>query len=243
MKIKQAVIYRLKDVKKSILVFYLIVIASYLFISFLASLESVNMTQMSGFEAATMIFLLVTGLNSFKPAFYLFMQNGISRKTMFYSYFISMLVASGIMALIDSIAYTLVGSNRGIFSLFDQLYNKLYEDQLVVKVLVNFIWAWSAYLAFSLIGYFITILYYRMNKVLKLIVSISVPCLLFIVLPIVDTYYNGEISLFIDKAFDFLFGSGAHVNPFASVLSCSLISIIFAVLSFCLARKAVIKKS
>ncbi len=243
MKIKQAVIYRLRDVKKSVISFYLIIFASYILLSILTRIESVHVTQMSSLEMATMIFLLCIGLNSFKPIFYLLVQNGVSRKTMFYSFMISMLVSSAVMAFIDSVIYSLVETSLGISSLFEQLYVGLYEEQLVVRIFVTFVWALCAYFAFGVIGYFISILYYRMNKSLKLIVSISVPCLLFIGLPIIDTYFNGKVTLMIRKTFDFFFGTGAKPNPFISAISCCCLSIIFLALSFGLSKKAVIKRS
>lgn len=242
MKIKQAVIYRLKDVRKSILLFYLIVFASYLLINILANLESVHVSGMSGLEMSSMIFLLVIGLNSFKPTFYLFVQNGVSRKTMYHSYLISMLISSAIMAFIDAVVFTLIGPKLGIISLFEQLYTGFYEDQLLIRLMVTFLWCLTAYFAFCNIGYFITVLYYRMNKALKLIISISVPCTLFIGVPILDSYFNGKITRMFVETFDFFFGTGADRNPFASVISCCCISLVLVLLSFGFVKKVVVKR-
>jgi peptidoglycan/LPS O-acetylase OafA/YrhL len=242
MKIKQAVIYRLKDVRNSLLTFYLVVLACFVFFKIVGSLESVHMSQMNGLEMATIMFLFVLGLFSFRSTFYLFIQNGVSRKTMFYSYIITMLAVSGFMALIDTLAYNLNSSKRGINSLFEQLYSTQYDDELVVKILVAFVWSLSAYLAFSIIGYFVSTIFYRMNKTLKIIVSVSVPCLLFIALPIVDSYYDGKVTRWISNTFDFFFGTGEQLNPFISVLTCCGISIILGICSYALVKKAVIKR-
>ena len=243
MKLKQSVVYRMKDIRKSILIFYLIVIASYIFTAFLNSLESIHMSQFGGIEIGSMIFLFIVSMNSFKPAFYLLMQHGVSRKTMFNSFIISAIIASGVMALIDSICYTLLGTGKSVNTMFEQVYTGLYDDNLLIKVLVTFVWALSAYLAFSMAGYFISVLYYRMNKTLKLIVSITVPSFIFIIMPAIDVYFGWNITRWIGKAFELMLGTGENMNPFRSVITCSILSIIGALLSYGLVKKAVVKRN
>jgi hypothetical protein len=243
MKLKQSVLYRLKDLKNSIFAFYLTIIAIILLVIILKSINSLNVTTFGGTELGSMILLFVLSLCSFKSAFYMFVQNGVSRKTMFYSYLISAMVVSGTMALIDSVCYTLLGTRGYANSTFEQIYFEVNYDTIMLKILVSFIWTVSAYMAVSVIGFFITVLYYRMNKIFKLIVSISIPCLLLIILPAVDIYYEGRITSTLRKCFQFLLGTGENINPLNSVITCGCVSIVFAMISYGMVKKVAIKRA
>jgi hypothetical protein len=115
-------------------------------------------------------------------------------------------------------------------------------------------------------GFMISSLYYRMSKAWKLIVSIGVPMLVFVGIPLIDGLYTkGAITAFCINVLAFAFGYGVTIdlsNGFAGLVSkffreaengiplypyrailFSVISIAFTgALSFLLIRKATIKE-
>jgi hypothetical protein len=197
--------------------------------------------SIQGLELASAIFLFVLGLNSFTDVFKMFMQNGISRKTMFISQIASTLVISSVMALIDTVLSLISKSisvvNDGIYSagMLEMLYDIRIDS--IGGFIISFLLCYFMYISLTAVGYLITTLYYRMNKTQKIIVSIGVPALLFVILPVVDTLlFKGVLFTGVAKI------SGALlINPFMCMLSCFILFGIFMVLSWMLVRKAVVK--
>ena len=92
----------IQSVMKSAMVYYLIFIAIVMALcigNYVGGLKS----TMSGIEFATVIFLFVCGLNSFKSNFYFAKSNGISRRTFIKGLLISSIPLALIMSIIDII--------------------------------------------------------------------------------------------------------------------------------------------
>lgn len=244
MNIKVATKYRLYDSKKSILVFYTVIVSILVFVLLFSTLtiDSIDVNgDLGGMEFASAIFLFVLGLNIFKENFRMFIQNSVSRKTIFTSYIISTLIIGAIMALADNILLliskniNLVNSNFNSRGLLEMIYNQQITG--VGMLLITILFSFFINIMFISCGFFITTLYYRMNKSLKIIVSICVPALLFVILPIVDTIvFQGEAFFGISKVLDIIFS-----DPLMSMLSCLIAFVIFTILSWFLVKKAVVK--
>jgi len=240
MNIKAALKYRLYDSKKPILIYYLAIagLLLLLFTSFMSI--KISSGRVNGMEMASAIFLFVFGMNSFKESFRLFMQNGVSRKTVFVSQLLSALIICATMSLIDNIISFL---NKIIFTsdrfsytgLIEQIYGK--QGSGISMAILSFGFCFSLNLAFLSLGFLITTLYYRMNKGQKIAVSIGVPALLYVILPVLDTIlFKKALSDAFGKLFSFAFGS-----PFASILSCIILSTVFYCFCWPLIKKAVVR--
>ena len=116
MNMKAAVKYQLNEFKYSVIIYY-IVIACIMTFTFIMFFATKSQSESNGFEVATLIFLFVCGLNSFKENFRFFLQNGSSRKKLFVSQMLSMLVVSAGMSVVDR-GICLVG--QGVSSLSDK---------------------------------------------------------------------------------------------------------------------------
>jgi len=244
MNLRAAVKYRLYDNKKAILIFYIVIVCVLAFMFIFSATKRNNpeiQGSIRGLELASAIFLFVLGLNSFKETFRMFMQNGISRKTMLVSHIACTLAICILMAFIDSILSLLSRSitviNSGIYSagIMEMAYGRHINSigTFIVSVLLCFF----IYIACTAMGFFITTLYYRMNRTQKTAVSIGVPALLFVILPLLDAFLLGgrffaSLGRFIQSAFG---------SPFMCMLSCMILFGIFTALSWLLVRKAVIK--
>ena len=171
MKLKSAIKYYLHDYKKSIIIYYFIIIIVLAIVSLTTSFtDNVNI---SGIEMASMIFLFVAGLNSFKGQFKFLMQNGVSRKTSVTAFAVSTLVVI-IMVILD----ILIGSIIPYLGLeyntmFYQIFGTIYSNIGLSYYIGAFIFLTSMYLLVFMLGHIISLLYYRMNTLLKVIVSVS----------------------------------------------------------------------
>lgn len=243
---KSAMIYQIAEMKKSLLIYYAIMLFL-LLASFLTTEVffhfSVNGAAINGIEISSMIFIFVCGLNSFKEPFRMFLQNGLSRKTLFLSYICSLLSVTGVMAIVDT-SIGAIGHSLGSYqSAFHEFYRQHFSAAGPGQVFVVFALSLMLYTTSALAGYFIASLYYRMNKGLKLLVSIGVPVLLIIVLPIVDMgYANGVISRSIGEILLLASGVKAGYNPLYPLGSCIILSSVLAGLTYLLQRRAVIKE-
>lgn len=247
MNIKTAVKYQIHGFKKPLLIYYFIIYV--VFILAAVSANSANrrgaFVSLGGIEVSSMIFIFISGLNSFRETFKMFLQNGLSRKTLFISFAYSIISISAIMAFIDSIN----GVLARIFSIYQSAFIQFYwmryseSSNRVLKFIEGFLWYIFTYAMLAMIGYFITVLYYRMNKALKLLVSIGVPFLFLIIIPMIDSNVTGGvISKGITNFFSFAWGYKNGFNPYFSMVTCTIIFALFGGLSYLLIRKAVVKE-
>ena len=249
MNLKTSLKYKLKDNLRSIIVYYFVILCVICLIAVSVIVPDSNAkSNIIGMEMATVIFLFVVGLNSFKENFLMLLQNGSSRKTIFTSGVLSMFIISTGMAIIDFIILAVIKLAAGnikslkVMGLFEMNYSRHVEnigsfqahtESLIFQILM--------YLAFVLVGYFITIAYYRMNKAAKTAVSIGVPVGLFFILPLIDeTLMKGRVSDWINDLFNYAFGLHSQ-NPCHAMVTFLLLSVVFAALSWLLMRRAVVK--
>jgi hypothetical protein len=252
MNIKTPFIYQLRSYRNTVLTVYpcvyLLVLAICVFVNTQNSLNG-------GFEMVSIIAIFIIGLNSFKDDFKFFSANGVSRKTQICSTVASLGILSAILALIDTInaiIFTRVMSYRPmLIEAYGPRYGyssnlSLLEASpiLTPQILAeDFLWLLCSYLFFAIIGLLITTLFYRMTKAMKIAVGVAVPLLLLNGIPFLDAqYFGGVLVKALVNAVSVAWGVSNGYNPFIAMGSMLILSLMFAVLTFLLARRAVIKK-
>jgi hypothetical protein len=213
MKLKASYKYQLFNHFSPIIIYYIIVIALYSFLTVnIASAPVYSITRdssgrimsathvtatsigFSGTSAATVIFLFIVALNSFKEIYKMQMQNGLSRKTILISRtLVSLTVAAG-LAVIDELVLLIFEastSSTGHNIVYSTLLNQYYETGLSEIMpatihLESVIYDFFLFLGFMAAGYFLTLLFYRLNKIGKIAVGAGVPILIFVIIPIID---------------------------------------------------------
>lgn len=250
MNIKKVVKYQIMDSRMAIPIFYLAVLC-------ILALGIVSVTNIGGessmvggLETAMIIFLFIVGMNSFRETFRMMMQNGVTRRTMFKGFILTSLIIAAGMSMINEILMllgrTLASLEEGFIFMgsFEQIYGPRYVGnqgglQMAAEGMLLLICTSVAVMMF---GYFITVMYYRLNKSGKIIVSISVPLLLIVILPIADWRLTGGA---INRGFGRLtvYAMGLHngYNPYWGIVSSLIIFALFTGLSWMLVRKAVVK--
>ena len=232
--------YQMNGVKWPLIIYYIVIAALLTLMGIsLSIVEGRAQVTVGGMEMASMIFIFVVGLNSYKPVFFMMSANGISRKTMFVSFLAMLGIVAVGMALIDTLygmGMKLIG---GYQSMFELLYNK--ETGAPVWIPGGFEWRLCSYLLAGMAGYLITVLYYRMNKPVKLLVSIGVPILVLFVWPAADiAWFNGVTR----RAVGWLIGWASGLssgNPYIGVASDIVLTVLLGALCYVALRRAPIK--
>lgn len=186
---KLATRYYLYNVRNSLLIAFGVVtgilLSSGLFLHFNRS-ENAEY-NISGFEMTCIIFTLVTGLVAFREYFRFFQQNGISRK----SQFVGWGIALAVLCLGEAAICLLAGRVFSLFLNYEGMFWQIYASLAlsanpVLFTAQEFFWVFAICLLMGSAGFAITLLYYRLSKTGKLLVSILVPGTLFILLPMAD---------------------------------------------------------
>lgn len=263
MTLKSAFKYQLADHKNSIIIFYVCIFAVTIILPLFNALMTTLMptssmttssstAMVNGHEFAAMIFLFVTGLNSFSESFRMLAQNGISRKSMFKSrMFVFVVLAFG-MAIIDQMINLM---NLSITSLVDRFQGISLYDQIFVQraaklngfalTLESTLFNACIYLAALGLGYFITIMYYRLNKNGKIAVSVGVPVGLLIDWRLLSDSFvtggtGGGIVWALYRFIIFAFGIQT-ANPYASMTTFAISFIVLCGFGWLMMRRAVVK--
>ena len=203
----------IRNMLKSIKVFYLIIISITVFLVIINKFENADITQ-SGIEMVSIIFLFVCGLNSFKENYYFAKASNISRRTFISGILISVLPITALMSIIDIIINRITNIFLQSPTLYDMSFGNLrlvqrsgvewIQSNSINDLLLTFIFELVICIAAYILGLVITMIYYRCNKLMKVIVSVS-PLLVTIVLNYIVAI-NSDIINSISRVFNFIFG-------------------------------------
>lgn len=207
----------------------------------------------NGISFSTWIMALVLGIMSFSMNLRFGMANGVSRRSVFMGFLLFSLLATAVITLLNGLfiwLYSGASSLGTLNTVFEFPQNPdiiliihssyLQEHGILSSLFPLLVSSWGMLLLFIGLGYFIGGAYYRMHKLLRIAVSIVVPALLFIGLPIVFTTIQAEILQDILHALaNFLMRLAAQ--PYFMFLCCTLGGLMFLLFSYLLLRRAPMK--
>lgn len=242
MKNNPIIYYQLREYKNAMLIYYVILVV--LFGSIAVQMGKDPNGMIGGLDGMTLIFLLILGLNAFKESFRLAMQNGVSRKAYYNDTIKSILILSIFMALMD----TLLGLVLSQITQYESFFYQVNQIQDQMPFSQNFSLAILTRVSMNVfafhLGLFITIFYYKLTRFWVYFVSISVPLVIYIILPSFrQNIFQGSKRIidFIENAWlDFnalFFGT-----PLKSAASWLLLSAILSVGIYHMIKKTELKK-
>lgn len=254
MKAKSVYNYLLKDSKKSICLFYIVIIAFAVVFFGGVSLFSGNNTNtvMYSYRNVTLIFVFIFGLNSFKENFGMFLQNGVMRKDILKSTAKSFALICALMSVMDFVITTLLrllvdgllaNAKPDVIYILD-LFSQFYPNFAIkvgfmgVHVAELVVFAFG-YIGAMLLGYFISMLFYNLSKRGKIILCIGAVAAIYI-LPLLD------LIIFQLKLTDAMLNLaslafGHNVNPYISVITLTIIVALIFTACYCLIKKTKLK--
>jgi hypothetical protein len=154
------------------------------------------------------------------------------------------------MAVIDSIILLIGKFVFGHFprTTFNGLFEMIYQPHVIqigsLQMHVEgFLFNLCFYIAAITFGYFISVAFYRMSTIVKIIVGIGIIAIMFNGLPMLDELLlKGAITRAVVNAISFAFGYQNGYNPYFGMVTFLLMSAVFAALSWILMRKAAVKE-
>ncbi|MGL5085220.1 MAG: hypothetical protein ACRC68_05810 [Clostridium sp.] len=255
--------YNLSNVKKSIIIFYAIFIAVCTGLVVMNDFANGSINS-AGVELSTVIFLFVLGLNMFKESFYFSQSNNISRKTYFKGSILSIIPIALVLSLVDVIINRVYNIFVKCPTNYDMIFTNLRdipfseittENNIVMKgvssssywiqnndisTLFNtYLLQASGYIMVIALGMTIALIYYKCNKLMKTVVSVT-PILLIMIISS-TSYKFKELSQSIGLFIENIFGWNTR-NPYAAITTFICIFAILVGIIYLLVKKAVIKE-
>lgn len=227
--------WQLRDSRKAILIFYGVVIAVLTLIVMVNLLYGSGQGKSGGLDANEVVFCFVLGLNSFTSAFKFTQANNISRRCVFRASLVSFAGIAALMAITSNILGAILRQVMPYESMMTQLYRiEAWPTQLIWSFALN---------AFAIfLGWMITMIYYRSNKVQKTLVSMS-PAFLIFGLVYLNNRTGGRLGAALVRAIGKALGVADVLNPNPLVAAFSFLvgAACCAALSFLLIRRAPIR--
>lgn len=241
MNLKPILRYQCLEVSKAFFPFYFFIFLQLSLVLY----PPISSNGISGVELATMIVCFIVGLLIFKTNFRFFTSFSVSRKRLFFGFLSGLGLTSLAVSLIDTF-------NFAVFSKFMK-YHTLYlimaqnffgksPDAPITSSLVfaNWLWCFLEYLCVALFGLLIGALYYRMSKPVKIIVSVGVPSILFLILPLIDSNLaKGRILHFLVDTF--VWWVNLSLKTGSDLFSRLAMAAVFSALFWLLLRRAEVK--
>lgn len=234
--------YQLRESVPSVLWYYGIVVGIILLLVIITSIFG-HAGTVGSFQGSTVIFLFVVGLSSFKEFFYMANQNGISRKT----FYIAKIGCFATLALLMQAADRLVSTifvtvAPSVLHKSEPFLQQIYWGSGLWYEITMFVFAVVINLLILVVGFAITLLFFRLPRFWRALVGAGVPILLLIVLPVVDSiYFNFAIMTFFKNFFSVALGLLTN-SPWTAILTSVITILLFLILSGLMLRKAEVKK-
>ena len=227
--------YLFNDFKKGLIIFYSIIIAVAMLMFALyvyISAQGDGKTNFGGFGFSSFIFLFVSGMNMFKSNFKFSQANNISRKRFYKANIITLVTISAFMALIDIILTPILN----LIMPYENLAQQIYNDNSFFS---DFMWSFALFILAASTGWFINMLYYKCDKLMKTVISF-VPVLIVIILSMLNNLTEGAIAIAIAKFLTAALGLSSN-NPYMAALSFLIVSAGVFGLCYLLIRRIYIK--
>ncbi len=197
----------------------------------------------SGFTFSAMIAMFVLGIVTIRENLRLLIQNGVGRKTAILSELITNLLISFIFAVFGEVSiYFFAEVSKGVKGAnFTDLYELMYENIDVVGMpifehLKAILFSMLLFFLMSSVGMFISLVFLRLSKPMKIAVAVGAPVLFVILIP---------LSINLLGWFDWLGSALSAVlqfatKPFGAALVLTALSAIAVIVNWCIVQRAAI---
>ncbi len=241
MKLNSSVKYYVSRLKPAVIIFYIVLAILSLVSVMLNFFLEDSTSSFGGYAVSSIIFLFVCGICSFTEEFKMFIQNGITRNALWKSFLYASIIVAAIMSAIDLIALSIMSLIIETESLTLML-SSAYAESLAVKIVIAYFVQIVFYVLSLSLGLFVRMIYYRMNKLGKTIISIAVPGYYLIALPIIMGRLNWRPILFriFDTIIPLMNPNHFYGLPMLFILSIAFL-IILTYINKLLISKAIIK--
>lgn len=240
--------YQMADSKNAVIIYYIVVALLFTSATVLMWIFSDphhgSHNYLGGVDMITTIFLFVVGLNSFKENFGMLLQNGVTRRSLFAGRLATTASLSALLTVADLaliVVFSLLGNVSGRFTT-GSMFHTAYRVDGVAGFILEPLFIFALHLAAMMVGYCISLMFYRLNRLGKVLVGAGVPAFFTIVLPMLDLYLlNGRWEAAMAYFQDWSMGLSANA-PWMAILFFALYAVLASGFSWLLLRRAVFRK-
>lgn len=237
--------YQLKIAQKVFSVYYAIFGAFLVSIIVATKILDKCNGEVNGVDLGAFITIFVLGLCSFKKPFYFSQGNNVSRKSFIIGTIKYGVVMTAILPFINIIiskALSIFTDSPNIFDLIYmlpenfQIYLNPALSDMKLYLLINYIWSFTIGLLIFMTGLTITMIYFRLNKIGQIVVSL-IPIMMLIGMDCFGDF-NENIGIpVIMKLLGF-----QPQNPYIGIITFIILSLVAMIIQLSLVRRATINK-
>lgn len=247
MKLKKSIKFQATEFASPTAKYYLILFILFSFTTIISYTVTRN-GNMSGIETISTIFIFILMLSAYREHFNMLLQNGISRKTFFLSTIITGTAYAFILIILDTVMFDVFSLvlNRSSYTymtnIFEQIYPSRYDDSsFIQKTIESILLMGCVNMVAMSAGLTISSIYYRLTKVLKIIVFTAVPASVMLFFPTDQLLFNGFLSDRLSDLIKFSFGVDTD-NPFIPMITLIILSFIGFGISWLFIRRSPVKE-
>lgn len=253
MQIKNSFLYQFSECKKSLGIFYAIIISITAFFVVLSYFE--GGVNYNGIDIATLVFLFIFGCTTMGETFQMHLQNSVSRKTFYIGKILNIITITFIMAAVNTAIFLIVnlisGGLNGATDLafnINSAFSYAYFMNSPVGITTITPILWSGLITF-VVGLFVfalgtltSAIFSRVNKLVKVLIAAGIPVLIMFVLPLLDLLLV-DINIY-GTIFDFLGNVLGLFDkaPWKAVVSMSIMFVATTVIGWFAAKRLPVKK-
>ncbi|MGV8146750.1 MAG: hypothetical protein ACLKAK_12570 [Alkaliphilus sp.] len=225
-------------INKSIFLYYyafILLLMGYL--AYIAKIEyaryGAGMVGVSGIEVFTGLILLIVGLTSFKYNLELTQFLNISRKKLFQANIFTLAVVALFVTIIEKSIGAAI--DKLTVMNYSSAMNIFYENHSFMS---SFIWLFSYFMTVGVFGWFVGMLYYKSNSIVRVLIWLS-PVIGMHIFSRCLLHYNIDILDLGEALFGFrVDGSG---DPYVAVLTAVVLTAVCLTLNYLIIRRTIIK--
>lgn len=250
MKVLKVSKYQALEAVKPIIIYYSILVVIITFLS-------AGSATFTGIEFSTVIFLFIAGLNSFKSQFMMTQANNISRKTFLKGSFFGMVAITLGMSIVDLIINRVFNIFERCPTFFDMIYGNYRDLSLMADInstwiqandfktlLGTIIWQFAVYSVIYILGFLISLSYYKSNPFMKFFIS-GFSVVFFVVFMASSSILNkiilNNFGINIGQFLASILGWQSR-NPYIAVFSLAVIGSLLSTVIYFFMKKTVVKE-
>lgn len=222
--------YQLSDNRDGVLGFYGILLTLAFIMIVTRGWDSSGQTSLSG---SSVVFIFVLGLNCFRTSFLFAQANNISRRSFYFATILALVGLAAILSLADFV----LDSVMSRYPFYAGFFEQIYQGPWIAKLL----WTTSLLTFSASLGWMITMLYYRANTVVKVLLSIS-PIVAITLVSYIHQRTGGAFGYRLLDLLTKVFGFSAEIpNPYPAVATLALASLLIWGVNYLLMYKTPVR--
>lgn len=224
--------YQLIDLMKPLLIFYAIEYGLVVVSLIITANTGEARITLGALEINSFVFLSICGVFTFIDDFKLFIQNGMTRKTIFKSFICEFTIISFLMALIE----TIIAQSLHTYFDYQYLFRMIYGDNH--SVVISFLWLFALYFMVTLVVYTCATIKNKIGKKPFFIALVSLILIAFIFMPALNIATDGKLlnnfTPLLNKVLGFVDGK---INLIYPIFTFAIIAGIAVIGSYLFTRK------